>query len=226
MKAIKGFEDKYSVTKEGRVWSHKRRIFLKPQTSNCGYARVDLQVRKYSIHRLVAEAFLPEVEGKKYVNHVDGDKGNNRASNLEWCTMSENVSHAYRTGLKYPSGGITRGSASGVAVLTEIKVRLIVKDASTLTNTELAVKYQVSRGAINHIMNGRTWVHVTGGRIAKTNCRIHLSLEKAREMRKKHASGFTIIELAQAYNVTSNAVGKVLNCVTWREPTNTDPQAS
>ena len=59
---------------------------------------VEQQKKKY-IHRLVAEQFLPLVDGKNDINHIDGDKYNNRISNLEWCTPSENGIHAWRMGL-------------------------------------------------------------------------------------------------------------------------------
>ena len=54
------------------------------------------------IHRLVAQAFIPNPEGKPEINHKDGDRNNNHVDNLEWCTSSENSYHAYRTGLAKP----------------------------------------------------------------------------------------------------------------------------
>ncbi|CAG8845892.1 34468_t:CDS:1, partial [Gigaspora margarita] len=63
-----------------------------------GYYRIG-RVHKYRVHRLVALAFCPKEEGKEYVNHIDGDTTNNRASNLEWCTWKENTQHTVRLGL-------------------------------------------------------------------------------------------------------------------------------
>lgn len=54
----------------------------------------------FYIHRLVAEAFIPKVRGKEFINHIDGDPLNNKVNNLEWCTPSENNLHATRTGLR------------------------------------------------------------------------------------------------------------------------------
>lgn len=54
----------------------------------------------YYIHRLVAQTFIPNPLNKSYVNHIDGNKQNDRVDNLEWCTPSENSFHAFRIGLK------------------------------------------------------------------------------------------------------------------------------
>jgi hypothetical protein len=68
-----------------------------------GYPKVGLCKDKkrtsHRVHRLVATAFIPNPENKKEVNHIDGNKANNHYSNLEWATHSENVKHAYDTGL-------------------------------------------------------------------------------------------------------------------------------
>ena len=75
-----------------------------------GYTRVALYNNgsKYykQIHRLVAEAYIENPFDKKEVNHIDGNKHNNSYHNLEWCTRSENMTHAFRNGLKKPSGGL------------------------------------------------------------------------------------------------------------------------
>jgi hypothetical protein len=73
-----------------------------------GYPRVNLRgyegSKKHFIHRLVAEAFIPNPENKREVNHKDGDKANNQVTNLEWCTPSENMKHAYSSRLNTNCG--------------------------------------------------------------------------------------------------------------------------
>ena len=86
-----------------------RKFFIKEYISTgslikVGYRIVTLSKKgthhKKYIHRLVAEAFISNPYNKKYVNHIDGNKQNNRIDNLEWCTASENNLHAFKTGLK------------------------------------------------------------------------------------------------------------------------------
>lgn len=81
--------------------------YIKAQNINDRYVYVSFSVKNkskhYRISRLVAKYFVPNPFNKPYVNHVDGDKLNNRASNLEWVTASENMHHAYSLGLKKPT---------------------------------------------------------------------------------------------------------------------------
>ena len=105
----KGFDVKpygsYYVARTGEVFGPKGDI-MKPNKSNRGYLRLYLTVngkrQQVSVHRLVALLFCPNPDMKLEVNHIDGNKENNNASNLEWCTHSENEQHARATGLKLP----------------------------------------------------------------------------------------------------------------------------
>ena len=113
-KDIKGYEGRYQVSNMGRVKSLKRTVtkkngrkqtiqerFLKPRGNSNGYLRVYLREggdtgKNFSVHRLVCEAFHENPENKPCVNHIDENKVNNVASNLEWCTVKENCNHGTR----------------------------------------------------------------------------------------------------------------------------------
>ena len=117
---ISEFKGFYQISNMGRVrriadysnqnshWKLKEPRILNNRVSSTGYLRVVLSIngKHYDryIHRLVANEFVDNPYGYKEVNHLDGDKTNNKADNLEWCTRSQNNSHAYKIGLKQVSG--------------------------------------------------------------------------------------------------------------------------
>jgi hypothetical protein len=110
IKKISGYEDYYEIDINGNVYSVERfvkkwdglrkieRCFKKQSLCNSGYLRVNLSKngsnKKHLVHRLVAIEFIENPFNKSYVNHKDGNKLNNNASNLEWVTKSENTIHA------------------------------------------------------------------------------------------------------------------------------------
>jgi hypothetical protein len=99
------FEGRYIIYSDGRIWSVKRNKFLKIQYNPDGYGLVTItqnnskQISK-SIHRLVAESFIPNPDNLPQVNHKNLNKADNRVENLEWCTYRQNVNHRYKS--KYP----------------------------------------------------------------------------------------------------------------------------
>jgi hypothetical protein len=104
-KDIPDYEGLYKVSDLGNVKSLISNRLLKPSPDRFGYVRFNAIKNKKSktlrIHRLVMELFKP-ISTVMQVNHIDGNKLNNRLDNLEWCTDSENKKHAYKTGLMLP----------------------------------------------------------------------------------------------------------------------------
>ena len=94
MKDIKNYEGLYAITPEGEVWSYKRKKFLVPRAATNGYLQVGLRKngeRKwYLVHRLVADAYIPNHDNLPQINHRDENKTNNCLQNLEWCDCKYN----------------------------------------------------------------------------------------------------------------------------------------
>lgn len=93
MKDIKRYEGLYGITSCGEVWSYKSKKFLKQEKKDNGYLRVNLYKNKiskhYYTHKLVAQAYIPNLENKLYVKHKDGNLLNNSFQNLEWTDREE-----------------------------------------------------------------------------------------------------------------------------------------
>lgn len=95
----------YKISNYGRIYSLNKNKLLVPKDNGKGYLYQDLykesKYKRFYIHRLVASHFIPNNDRKKNeINHIDGNKSNNNAKNLEWCTRNENSKHAWRMGLK------------------------------------------------------------------------------------------------------------------------------
>lgn len=92
---IIGYEGLYAITSCGRVWSYRRKRFLKCSPNSSGYPTVHFSAKgkKFLVHRLVAEAYLPNPNNYPIINHKDENKTNNCVSNLEWCTYSYNLTY-------------------------------------------------------------------------------------------------------------------------------------
>lgn len=166
---ISGYEGLYQISNFGRVKSFPKRnfhgtIILKPKINRQGYLRVGLhkngKVKHFPIHRLVAQAFIPNPDNLPEPNHEDGCKFNNHVSNLKWSTKSENMQHAARIGI------ITglHGEKNPMAKLTDAQceeIRQIYTESNgTISMRVLANKYDVAPATIWRIVNGKTYKNV------------------------------------------------------------------
>ena len=160
-KPVKGYEGLYLVTDDGRVLGpsgQHRKLRVNPAT---GYSQVTLfrrgQAKCAHVHRLVAEAFIPNPEGKPQINHKNGNKQDNRVENLEWCTQSENLAHAYRERLRATVPVTAISKADG----TEVRTFGSLKDAARFCG--VSYTNGISQALSGHIQSahGYYWKHAT-----------------------------------------------------------------
>ena len=155
---------RYQVSDAGRVRGPSGRI-LKPAPNNKGYPSVYIYYipkakargKTRTIHRLVAEAFIDNPSDMPQVNHINGDKTDNRVSNLEWCSAKHNINHAVGLGLLDAVG-----QSNGRAKLTDRDVREI-RSRLRLGHScaRICESYPVSRYIISQIKNNKLWTHAS-----------------------------------------------------------------
>jgi hypothetical protein len=119
--------------------------FLKLTILNTGYKTIQIDGKKYLIHRLIAECFLKKDNIKNYVNHKDSNRLNNCISNLEWTTFQENVLH-----------GVNKDRYANKLKREQI---LEIRNSS-LSRKELSLIYKVTTTNINLIINKKIWKHI------------------------------------------------------------------
>jgi hypothetical protein len=141
----------------GNVMNNKTGRILTPNLISRGYIGYKLYTDGIAVpvksHRLVAEAFLDNPFGYPQVNHLNGIKSDNRASNLEWCTNFQNAIHAKSSGL-YRSG--SRHTSSKLTEIEVIKIRSLY----TINISLIAKMYSVDRKTIRSIRQRKTWRHI------------------------------------------------------------------
>lgn len=159
----------YSVTDTGLVIRTCNNKILKPSISNCGYVRVTLYIknksgekkpRKLSVHRLVALTFIPNDDIEKIqVNHIDGNKLNNKVSNLEWVTPSENDYKAYEIGIKQK----IYGNDSHLAKYSKSQVMEACEymEDGNLTIPEISLLTDIATGMLYRIQKRLSWVNIS-----------------------------------------------------------------
>jgi hypothetical protein len=181
---VVGHEGCYQVSDLGNVRSLSRTVArtdgrtmrkqgftLKPRPNQAGYLRVSLNMpqRDRYIHALVAETFIGPRPAGMDVNHIDGNKSNNAACNLEYCTRKANINHAVGLGLINPGlrplSVYARGDGHANAILTESIVRKMRTDYVAQGGRRGFIKEKaealgVSQSNISMILGRKTWKHV------------------------------------------------------------------
>lgn len=146
----------------GEVYMIPERILRSSVNKKTGYETVNLykggKCARYYVHRLVAETFLENPSGFTDVNHKDGDKQNNKLSNLEWVTRSENKIHSFRTGI----AKTTKGEQNWKAKLTTTHILTIRQlwNSGKYTRHRLGEIFSVETPTITNIINKKSWKHV------------------------------------------------------------------
>lgn len=162
---VLGWEGLYEVSSDGLVFSLDRSVtcgtgrFMKPgrpltaSVNSRGYLCVSLskdgRKKTFSVHRIVAQAFLPNPLGLREVNHIDGNRTNPQVANLEWCTATENRLHAYHV-----SRSFTMPPRGKLDYETAERIRAEHPVAGTQA---LAMRYRVDPSAIRNIVRRATY---------------------------------------------------------------------
>lgn len=164
---IPGYEGLYKVSTHGNIKSLPRngttktpRVLLLKTTQNnrkeVGLNKNNIKT-SHLVHRLVAKTFIPNPTNKPCINHKDGNPQNNNLSNLEWCTYSENMSHAFRTGLHSLKGDRHNNRKLNSDQVREI--RALWATSPAIMHKDIAKKYGVCRSMITLITNNKNWIN-------------------------------------------------------------------
>lgn len=156
---MESYDNKYQISNLGNVKSLKRQEkIMKSSLDGCGYLRVSLykngKYYTHNIHRLIAIHFIPNPENHSSVNHINGNKLDNRVENLEWISHKDNILHAWNTGLCKP----LTGKNNGMTKLTESDILAIRSDNRPAS--QIAKDYNIHECSVSGIKTRRTWKHI------------------------------------------------------------------
>lgn len=154
----------YFVTREGKTYRYGKECFSETFYGYfaCRVYFKDGTSKLQGVHRWVAQAFIPNPENKPFVNHINGDKKDNRVENLEWVTNQENVDHAVRTGLT------TKGEVRWNAISEQDAIKVCELLADGIRLCDISRETGVSYSVVKHIYNKHSWTHISDNYSFKT----------------------------------------------------------
>ena len=159
MKSIK--DSKYHVDENGNVYGVKGNLLALQVCKKKGYLTVKISyfndgVKRKKVHRLVAEAYIPNPENFPVVNHKDGNKSNNCVDNLEWTTIEYNTWHAANI-LKAQKGD----KATNLTINEKIAIKVCEMLENNMKNMDIADQLGIPRNIIRDIRTRKTWTHIS-----------------------------------------------------------------
>lgn len=195
----KQLDDKYYVSSLGRLATSKGRI-LKQRTNERGYKVVSLpSPHSNRVHRIVAQAFIPNPQNKPQVNHIDGDKTNNSVDNLEWVTNKENMLHAIDNGLT--SAKTTKEMRAEMRRLYE---------SGEHTFKSIAEIFGVSTSTATDVIRGNNPCYRDEGYIDERK-KYKLKQEQIDEIKTLYKQGVLMKDLANKFKVGISTISLVIN---------------
>jgi len=158
-KDIVGYEGSYQISDFGRITSYDRISIDGRRLKGCikklsihhtGYLHASLYSKLFLVHRLVAEAFIPNPENKPDINHINGCKIDNRVINLEWTDDFMNQQHSYKTVLFHANAKLTPNDVENIRALLN----------SGYPQMKIAAMFSVDPTTISKINTGKIWFYV------------------------------------------------------------------
>ena len=224
---IDGVESNYLISNTGRVVNVSNGYELSPSLDKDGYLRVGLmhkfKQKSCIVHRLVAEAFIPNPDNKPQVNHINANKECNWYRNLEWCTQRENYDHAVRMGLEDHMGRVGEENIKARHTNDQIKKVCQLLEEGKLSIDEISERTGVERKVINRIRRNENWNEISKDydiryenlRYGTSNVQNVNTEEQIHHVCRLLEQGLAPTEISRQTGVSADVVGRIYHGKMW-----------